>query len=110
MSAQGYRLEPMGSAYCFRVTRPREAPIQDVTGDTVTGYHVCIHPASASCDCAWFGIHGDRFACKHIQFARLFLEGALRLISPVADMCDVLTELGIEPVQGPFHSTQEPTQ
>lgn len=93
MSAQGYRLEPMPAPYCYRVLRPRDEVVRDVTGDDVACYHVCIHPQRATCDCAWFGIHGERHACKHIHFCRLALLGAMRLISPVADMSDVLNEL-----------------
>ena len=93
MSEQGYRLVPMEEPYCYRVVRPAE--VRDVTGDTVDSYFVCIHPQRTSCDCAWFGQHGAYHACKHIELCRLLLRQAFTLISPVADMSDVASELEI---------------
>lgn len=92
--AQGYSIRPTERAYTYFVERPR--PVRDVTGDEVRGYWVCIAPGMESCDCAFFGREGDRFACKHLLAVRCFVRDIAAYLSPVVDLGAVLGSLNLE--------------
>lgn len=92
--AQGYTIRPTERAYTYFVERPR--PVRDVTGDEVRGYWVCIAPGQESCDCAYFGREGHRFACKHLVAVRRFVRGIAAYLSPVVDLGAVLGSLNLE--------------
>ena len=98
MKAQGYRVEPVTDEqvgtipYCYRVVRP--CPVRDVTGDTVDSYYVNLHPSALSCDCAYFGQHGERHRCKHWHFVTLTVREWAAALSPVVDLSEVLLEIG----------------
>jgi hypothetical protein len=101
MREQGYTLSPVMDSdgqvipYCYRVTRPGSREVKDVTGDTVDSYYVNVHPSVESCDCAFSGVHGERNRCKHAHFCLLMIREAALLLSPVVDLAEVLSEIGL---------------
>lgn len=95
MSAQGYRLEPMPHAYCWRVVRPGERATETGSRDKVIAYHVRLAP-SPSCDCDFWSIHNGRFLCKHLEYVRLMLAGARELLTPCVDLGEVFDVIGME--------------
>ena len=100
MYEQGYRVHPMLDenglpiAYCYRVSRPGNRAVKDVTGDTVDSYYVNVHPKALSCDCAYFGQHGERHRCKHVHYCLLQVKEWASMLAPLADLSEVLSEIG----------------
>lgn len=93
---QGYKVKPMGRAWCFEVVRPTETRNPD--GMTIS-YHVCIDEGDTSfgCDCPDYARNGDIRPCKHMMlvYVQIWRWSEESPLSSIVDFTPVLESLGI---------------